>query len=95
MRRVPSCFALSNIEISHRIFSVLSAILYLGNVTYEIKSSGRDEGLEVGPPEVLATLSDLLKVTFLIAPTCSSASACLHESALTLAASLRSRKSCW
>ncbi|XP_075878957.1 unconventional myosin-IXb isoform X3 [Nelusetta ayraudi] len=45
-----------------QIFSVLSAILYLGNVTYKSKSSGRDEGLEVGPPEVLATLSDLLKV---------------------------------
>ncbi|XP_061540855.1 si:zfos-588f8.1 isoform X3 [Phycodurus eques] len=45
-----------------QIFSVLSAILYLGNVTYKRKSTGRDEGLEVGPPEVLATLSDLLKV---------------------------------
>lgn len=48
-----------------RIFSVLSAILYLGNVTYRRKSTGRDEGLDVGPPEVLATLSDLLKVTCL------------------------------
>uniref|UniRef100_A0A667YIW7 Myosin IXB n=1 Tax=Myripristis murdjan TaxID=586833 RepID=A0A667YIW7_9TELE len=45
-----------------QIFSVLSAILYLGNVTYKKKSTGRDEGLDVGPPEVLATLSDLLKV---------------------------------
>ncbi|XP_061682325.1 si:zfos-588f8.1 isoform X2 [Syngnathoides biaculeatus] len=45
-----------------QIFSVLSAILYLGNVTYQKKSTGRDEGLEVGPPEVLGTLSDLLKV---------------------------------
>uniref|UniRef100_A0A3Q3X5D9 Uncharacterized protein n=1 Tax=Mola mola TaxID=94237 RepID=A0A3Q3X5D9_MOLML len=45
-----------------QIFSVLSAILYLGNVTYKSKSTGRDEGLEVGPPDVLATLSDLLKV---------------------------------
>uniref|UniRef100_A0A8D0D264 Myosin IXB n=1 Tax=Sander lucioperca TaxID=283035 RepID=A0A8D0D264_SANLU len=45
-----------------QIFSVLSAILYLGNVTYMRKSTGRDEGLDVGPPEVLATLSDLLKV---------------------------------
>nr|XP_057930362.1 unconventional myosin-IXb isoform X6 [Doryrhamphus excisus] len=45
-----------------QIFSVLSAILYLGNVTYQRKATGRDEGLEVGPPEVLATLSDLLKV---------------------------------
>ncbi|XP_075944090.1 unconventional myosin-IXb isoform X1 [Anarhichas minor] len=45
-----------------QIFSVLSAILYLGNVTYRSNSTGRDEGLDVGPPEVLATLSDLLKV---------------------------------
>ncbi|KAM8875702.1 unconventional myosin-IXb isoform 2-T2 [Spinachia spinachia] len=45
-----------------QIFLVLSAILYLGNVTYRSKSTGRDEGLDVGPPEVLATLSDLLKV---------------------------------
>uniref|UniRef100_A0A8C9TTX8 Myosin IXB n=1 Tax=Scleropages formosus TaxID=113540 RepID=A0A8C9TTX8_SCLFO len=45
-----------------QIFSVLSAILYLGNVTYRRKSTGREEGLDVGPPEVLTTLSDLLKV---------------------------------
>uniref|UniRef100_A0A8B9KBA6 Myosin IXB n=1 Tax=Astyanax mexicanus TaxID=7994 RepID=A0A8B9KBA6_ASTMX len=45
-----------------QIFSVLSAILYLGNVTYSRKSTGRDEGLDVGPPEILANLSDLLKV---------------------------------
>lgn len=47
---------------SPRIFSVLSAILYLGNVTYKKRATGRDEGLEVGPPEVLDTLSKLLKV---------------------------------
>uniref|UniRef100_A0AAY4DI86 Myosin IXB n=1 Tax=Denticeps clupeoides TaxID=299321 RepID=A0AAY4DI86_9TELE len=45
-----------------QIFSVLSAILYLGNVTYRPKSNGRDEGLDVGPPDVLTTLSDLLRV---------------------------------
>ncbi|NXN68718.1 MYO9B protein, partial [Himantopus himantopus] len=45
-----------------QIFSVLSAILYLGNVTYKKKATGRDEGLEVGPPEVLDILSELLKV---------------------------------
>lgn len=45
-----------------QIFSVLSAILYLGNVTYRKRAMGRDEGLEVGPPEVLDTLSQLLKV---------------------------------
>ncbi|KAI4892972.1 hypothetical protein NFI96_021862 [Prochilodus magdalenae] len=43
-----------------QIFSVLSAILYLGNVTYEAKADG--EGLTVGPEDVLSTLSDLLKV---------------------------------
>lgn len=45
-----------------QIFAVLSAILYLGNVTYKKRASGRDEGLDVGPPEVLDTLSQLLKV---------------------------------
>uniref|UniRef100_A0A4W3HQY2 Myosin IXB n=1 Tax=Callorhinchus milii TaxID=7868 RepID=A0A4W3HQY2_CALMI len=45
-----------------QIFLVLSAILYLGNVTYKKKATGRDEGLEIGPPEVLETLSQLLKV---------------------------------
>ncbi|XP_050789948.1 unconventional myosin-IXb isoform X5 [Gopherus flavomarginatus] len=45
-----------------QIFSVLSAILYLGNVTYKKRATGRDEGLEVGPAEVLDTLSQLLKV---------------------------------
>ncbi|NWW86089.1 MYO9B protein, partial [Rhynochetos jubatus] len=46
----------------NQIFSVLSAILYLGNVMYKKKATGRDEGLEVGPPEVLDILSQLLKV---------------------------------
>ncbi|XP_077187964.1 unconventional myosin-IXb isoform X3 [Paroedura picta] len=45
-----------------QIFSVLSAILYLGNVTYKKKAAGQDEGLEVGPSEVLDILSLLLKV---------------------------------
>ncbi|KAM9458988.1 unconventional myosin-IXb-like isoform 1-T1 [Salvelinus alpinus] len=43
-----------------QIFSVLSAILYLGNVTYSQSEDG--EGLEAGPADVLSTLSDLLKV---------------------------------
>ncbi|XP_059847340.1 si:zfos-588f8.1 isoform X2 [Hypanus sabinus] len=46
----------------NQIFFVLSAILYLGNVAYIKKATGREEGLEVGPPEVLDTLSELLKV---------------------------------
>lgn len=47
-----------------RIFSVLSAILYLGNVTYEPKVVG--EGLKVGPESVLSAISDLLKVPLAI-----------------------------
>ncbi|XP_053341324.1 unconventional myosin-IXb isoform X1 [Clarias gariepinus] len=43
-----------------QIFSVLSAILHLGNVTYETGSDG--DGVTVGPPDVLHTLSELLKV---------------------------------
>ncbi|XP_033960405.1 unconventional myosin-IXb isoform X1 [Pseudochaenichthys georgianus] len=42
------------------IFSILSAILHLGNVTYS--QSEDAEVLEVGPADVLSTLSDLLKV---------------------------------
>ncbi|XP_033506552.2 unconventional myosin-IXb isoform X1 [Epinephelus lanceolatus] len=42
------------------IFSILSAILHLGNVTYTLSED--TEVLEVGPAEVLSTLSDLLKV---------------------------------
>lgn len=43
-----------------RIFSILSALLHLGNVTFT--QSKDPPGLEVGPPEVLSILSDLLKV---------------------------------
>ncbi|CAB1326759.1 unnamed protein product, partial [Coregonus sp. 'balchen'] len=43
-----------------QIFSVLSAILYLGNVTYSQSEDG--QGLEAGPADVLSILSDLLKV---------------------------------
>ncbi|XP_060729625.1 unconventional myosin-IXb isoform X1 [Tachysurus vachellii] len=43
-----------------QIFSVLSAILYLGNVSYEPRADG--DGVTVGPPDVLQTLSELLKV---------------------------------
>lgn len=57
-----------------RIFSILSAILYLGNVTYKKKATGRDEGLDVGPPEVLDILSQLLKVeNFFLALMCDAA----------------------
>ncbi|XP_034469732.1 unconventional myosin-IXb isoform X2 [Hippoglossus hippoglossus] len=43
-----------------QIFSTLSAILHLGNVTYALSED--TQVLEVGPAEVLSTLSDLLKV---------------------------------
>ncbi|KAF7661877.1 hypothetical protein LDENG_00252380 [Lucifuga dentata] len=43
-----------------QIFSILSAILYLGNVTYTVSEDS--QVLEVGPAEVLSTLSHLLKV---------------------------------
>ncbi|XP_047446077.1 unconventional myosin-IXb isoform X2 [Mugil cephalus] len=42
------------------IFSMLSAILLLGNVTFTL--SEKTQVLEAGPGEVLTTLSDLLKV---------------------------------
>ncbi|XP_029970832.1 unconventional myosin-IXb-like isoform X2 [Salarias fasciatus] len=42
------------------IFSILSAILHLGNVTYTLPEDS--QVLEVGPAHVLSTLSDLLKV---------------------------------
>uniref|UniRef100_A0A8C6UX19 Myosin IXb n=1 Tax=Neogobius melanostomus TaxID=47308 RepID=A0A8C6UX19_9GOBI len=42
------------------IFSILSAILHLGNLTYSLSRDAR--GLEVGPDDVLVTLSELLKV---------------------------------
>ncbi|CAL8344099.1 unnamed protein product [Merluccius merluccius] len=42
------------------IFSILSAIMYLGNVAYGTTEEG--EVLDVGPDNVLSTLSDLLKV---------------------------------
>ncbi|XP_023281160.1 unconventional myosin-IXb-like isoform X2 [Seriola lalandi dorsalis] len=42
------------------IFSILSAILHLGNVTFTVSEDTQD--LEVGPAEVLCTLSGLLKV---------------------------------
>lgn len=45
------------------IFSILSAILHLGNVTFT--QSEDPPRLEVGPPEVLSILSDLLKVCVL------------------------------
>ncbi|XP_013862875.1 unconventional myosin-IXb isoform X2 [Austrofundulus limnaeus] len=42
------------------IFSILSAILHLGNVTFTLSKDS--QVLEAGPADVLSTLSDLLKV---------------------------------
>ncbi|XP_028282689.1 unconventional myosin-IXb isoform X2 [Parambassis ranga] len=42
------------------IFSILAAILHLGNVTYTMSKDA--QVLEAGPADVLSTLSDLLKV---------------------------------
>ncbi|XP_028328146.1 unconventional myosin-IXb isoform X2 [Gouania willdenowi] len=42
------------------IFSILSAILHLGNVTHTLSEDS--QVLEVGPAKVLSTLSELLKV---------------------------------
>uniref|UniRef100_A0A3Q1CDT6 Myosin IXb n=1 Tax=Amphiprion ocellaris TaxID=80972 RepID=A0A3Q1CDT6_AMPOC len=42
------------------IFSILSAVLLLGNVTFTLSED--TQVLEAGPAEVLSTLSDLLKV---------------------------------
>ncbi|XP_008274023.1 unconventional myosin-IXb isoform X2 [Stegastes partitus] len=42
------------------IFSIISAILHLGNVTFTLSED--TQVLEAGPAEVLSTLSDLLKV---------------------------------
>ncbi|KAF7706039.1 hypothetical protein HF521_019293 [Silurus meridionalis] len=49
-----------NITTSNRIFSVLSAILYLGSVAYETRAD--EDGVTVGPANVLQTLCHLLKV---------------------------------
>lgn len=82
---------------ARRIFSVLSAILYLGNITYKKRATGRDEGLEVGPSEVLDTLSQLLKVlhthpTTLYHSRDRQTPACLPPE---LASGLSSRPCCW
>lgn len=54
------CIVVQWLIVFFRIFSVLSAILYLGNVTYQPKDVG--EELKVGPDCVLSAISDLLKV---------------------------------
>lgn len=38
--------------------------MYLGNVTYEMREDG--DGVTVGPTDVLKTLSELLKVKYML-----------------------------
>ncbi|KAJ8270946.1 hypothetical protein GJAV_G00121040 [Gymnothorax javanicus] len=45
-----------------QIFAVLSAILYLGNLTYTCIDTDTDEGPQLGPSAALKTLSHLLQV---------------------------------
>lgn len=45
-----------------RIFSLLSAILHLGNIRYK-KKTYRDDSIDICNPEVLPTVSELLEVS--------------------------------
>ena len=44
-----------------RIFSLLSAILHLGNIRYK-KKTYRDDSIDICNPEVLPIVSELLEV---------------------------------
>jgi hypothetical protein len=46
-----------------RIFSLLSAILHLGNIRYKRKAY-RDEAIDICNPEVLPIVSELLEVSY-------------------------------
>lgn len=45
-----------------RIFSLLSAILHLGNIRYK-KKTYRDDSIDICNPEILPIVSDLLEVS--------------------------------
>lgn len=45
-----------------RIFSLLSAILHLGNIRYK-KKTYRDDSIDICNPEVLPIISELLEVS--------------------------------
>lgn len=45
-----------------RIFSLLSAILHLGNIRYK-KKTYRDDSIDICNPEVLPIVSELLEVS--------------------------------
>uniref|UniRef100_A0A8C7D7P5 Unconventional myosin-IXAa-like n=1 Tax=Oncorhynchus kisutch TaxID=8019 RepID=A0A8C7D7P5_ONCKI len=61
----PCCLTLSLSSLSGRIFSLifslLSAILYLGNILYK-KKTYRDDSIDICNPDVLPTISELLQV---------------------------------
>lgn len=63
---VSTFIALFNVVIvfSGRIFSLLSAILLLGNIRYK-KKTYRDDCIDICNPEVLPTISELLEVRVL------------------------------
>lgn len=44
-----------------RIFSLLSAILHLGNIRYK-KKTYRDDSIDICNPEILPVVSELLEV---------------------------------
>lgn len=48
-----------------RIFSLLSAILHLGNIRYK-KKTYRDDSIDICNPEVLPIVSELLEVSSMV-----------------------------
>lgn len=52
---------LSRFSLSCRIFSLLSAILHLGNIRYK-KKTYRDDSIDICNPDVLPIVSELLEV---------------------------------
>lgn len=54
-----------------RIFSLLSAILHLGNICYK-KKTYRDDSIDICNPEVLPIVSELLEVSSWSEPSSSS-----------------------
>lgn len=53
---------LPSLLFSARIFSLLSAILHLGNIRYK-KKTYRDDSIDICNPEVLPIVSELLEVS--------------------------------
>lgn len=64
---VNTCKAVNLRPVSVRIFSLLSAILHLGNIRYK-KKTYRDDSIDICNPEVLPIVSELLEVSALFWP---------------------------